>query len=134
MPIDLPAAPAAALWTALLLILLLILAMRVTRMLRKHRVAEGDGGAPELVGAIRAFGNAAEYVPSLIGALAVLALVGDNGVLVHIAGGAMFAGRLIHGFGLSRSAGVSMARSIGTVLTWLTYLFTAVALLVYAIF
>ena len=104
MPIDLPAAPAAALWTALLLILLLILAMRVTRMRRKHRVAEGDGGAPELVGAIRAFGNAAEYVPSLIGALAVLALVGDNGVLVHIAGGAMFAGRLIHGFRVRRAS------------------------------
>jgi uncharacterized membrane protein YecN with MAPEG domain len=134
MPFDLPAAQAAALWTGLLLILLLVLATRVTRMRRKHRVAEGDGGAPELVGAIRAFGNATEYVPALIAALAVLAIANANGLLVHIAGGAMFAGRLFHAIGLSRTAGVSMGRSIGTLITWITYVFTAVALLVYAIF
>ncbi len=133
MPLDLPAAPAAALWTGLLLILLLFLSVRVTRQRRKHKVAEGDGGQPALASAIRAFGNATEYIPAAIGALAVLALAGANAPVVHLAGGALFVGRMVHAFGLSRSAGVSRARSIGMLLTWVSYVFAAVALLVYAI-
>jgi uncharacterized membrane protein YecN with MAPEG domain len=45
----------------------------------------------------------------------------------------LFAGRLLHGFGLSRSGGSSFARSIGVTLTWLAYVFASAALLFYAI-
>ncbi len=78
-----PAGHAAALWTALNLLLLLLLSALVVRQRRRLRVAFGDAGSSELIRATRAFGNAAEYIPAGIGALAVLALVGANPLAIH---------------------------------------------------
>ena len=51
---------------------------------RAHGVALGDGGhARSSTQAIRAFGNATEYVPAGLVALAVLAMVGAPPLLVH---------------------------------------------------
>ena len=128
-----PSAHAAALWVGLHLILLLVLSVLVTRQRRAHDIAEGHGDEPRLAAAVRAFGNAAEYVPAGIGGLVLLALAGAMPLVVHLAGVTLFIGRLVHAIGLSRSAGTSFFRSIGMMITWVSYLFTAVALLVYAI-
>lgn len=128
-----PAAHAAALWTGLSLALLLVLSVRVVRLRRKHRVSLGDGDIPELGHAIRAFGNAAEYVPTAIGALAVLTLAGAGPLLVHAAGLLLFAGRVTHALGLSRSGEASLPRAIGVTLTWLAYVVTAAALIFFAV-
>jgi uncharacterized membrane protein YecN with MAPEG domain len=128
-----PAAHAAALWAGLNLILLLVLSVRVVRLRRRNRVALGDGGHPPLTHAIRAFGNASEYVPAAIGALAVLAIVAAPAGLVHLVGLVLFAGRVAHAIGLSRSGGASMPRAAGALATWLAYLIAAVALIFYAI-
>jgi uncharacterized membrane protein YecN with MAPEG domain len=124
---------AAALWAGLHLILLLVLAVLVTRQRRKHHVEIGDGGVPELTGAIRAFGNAAEYIPAALTALAVLALVGAEPVLIHALGITLFAGRVLHAVGLSRSTEASWPRAVGVLATWIAYIAAAAALLVYAI-
>lgn len=128
-----PAAHAAAFWTALNLILLIVLAAGVVRQRRKHRVGLGDGGVPELAQAIRVFGNASEYVPAGLAAIAVLAVVGASPFVVHLAGAMLLAGRIVHAFGLSRSIGASKARVIGMMLTWTAYIVIAVVLLFYAI-
>ena len=130
---ELTSAHAAALWSGLLIILLLVLSVMVVRQRRKHRIAVGDGGAPELLQAIRAFGNATEYIPVGVGALAVLAVVGASPLAVHLTGVMLFAGRLIHAVGLSRTTGTSLGRTIGMSLTWLAYVFAAVALIFYGI-
>ena len=65
-------AHAAALWAGLLLILLLVLSVLVTRQRRKHHVEIGDGAVPALNQAIRAFGNATEYVPAALAGLILL--------------------------------------------------------------
>ena len=124
---------AAALWVGLHLILLLVLSLLVVRQRQRHKVALGDGGVPELAQAIRAFGNATEYVPAAMVGIAVLALVEAPALAIHLTGFFLFAGRLLHGFGLSRSGGTSFARAIGITLTWLAYVFASVALLFYAI-
>lgn len=128
-----PAVHAAALWSGLLIILMLLLSVLVTRQRRAHDIAHGHGDEPRLTAAVRAFGNAAEYVPAGIGGLMLLALAGAMPLVVHLAGVSLFAGRVIHAIGLSRSAGTSLFRSVGMIVTWVSYLFTAVALLVYAI-
>jgi hypothetical protein len=128
-----PAAHAAALWTGLSLILLLVLSVRVVRLRRRHAVEFGDGERQELALAVRAFGNASEYVPAAIAAIAVLALVGAPLLLVHAAGLMLFAGRVSHAIGLSRSGEASLPRAAGVVLTWLAYILTAVTLIFYAI-
>jgi len=124
---------AAALWVGLNLILLLILSGLVVRLRQKHKIALGDGGIPELARAVRTFGNAAEYIPTGMAALAVLAVVAAHPATIHIVGLLLFAGRLIHGVGLFNTGGASIPRALGMVLTWLGYLFAAVVLLLYAI-
>ena len=124
---------AAALWVGLNLLLLLILSGLVVRLRQKHKIALGDGGIPELARAVRTFGNAAEYVPTGMVAIAVLAIVQSPALAIHIVGLLLFAGRLIHGVGLFNTGGASVPRALGMVLTWVGYLFAAVALLFYAI-
>jgi uncharacterized membrane protein YecN with MAPEG domain len=128
-----PAAQAAALWAGLNLVLMLVLSVRVVRLRRRNLVALGDGGHPPLAHAIRAFGNASEYVPAAIGALALLALVAAPPALVHVVGFVLFAGRLSHAVGLSRSGKASLPRAAGILATWLAYLVAAVGLIFYAV-
>ncbi|USQ95612.1 MAPEG family protein [Caulobacter sp. RL271] len=124
---------AAALWAGLHLFLLLILSALVVRLRQKHKVALGDEGIPELARAIRAFGNASEYIPTGIAALAVLAVAGAAPLAIHVVGFVLFAGRVAHAVGLSNSGGASIPRAVGMVATWLAYVFAGVALLLSAI-
>ncbi len=128
-----PAGHAAALWGGLLLLLMLVLAVLVTRQRRRHGVTLGDEGIEELTRAIRAFGNAAEYAPAGIAALAILAVVGANPIVVHAVGVLLVLGRLAHALGLSRSAGVSIGRLSGTIMTWLAFLIAGALLLFYSV-
>ena len=92
---------AAALWSGLLILFLVILSVRVVLARRTHRVLLGDGGVSQVTMATRVFGNAAEYIPVGVGALALLAMLGLPAMAVHVVGGALLAGRLIHAVGLS---------------------------------
>jgi uncharacterized protein len=124
---------AAALWVGLHLLLLLALSAMVVRQRQAHKVAIGDGGAPELLRAIRAFGNATEYVPAGLAALTLMAVLDVHPLVVHVAGATLFVGRVVHAIGLSRSTEATLPRAAGVTLTWLSYVFTGVALLVYAV-
>jgi uncharacterized membrane protein YecN with MAPEG domain len=126
-------AHAAALWVGLHLILLLVLSVLVVRQRRSHGVALGDADIPELTQAVRAFGNATEYVPAGLIAIAVLAMVGASPVIVHATGLTLLAGRIAHAIGLSRTGGASLPRAAGIILTWLAYIVAAVALVFNAI-
>jgi uncharacterized membrane protein YecN with MAPEG domain len=126
-------AHAAALWAGLHITLLLVLSVLVTRQRRKHSVEIGDGGVPRLNQAIRAFGNAAEYVPAAIAGLGILALVAAPPLLIHPIGLVLFAGRVLHAVGLSRSTEATWPRAAGVLATWVSYVAIAAALLFYAI-
>lgn len=126
-------AHAAALWAGLHLILLLVLSVLVTRQRRKHHVEIGDGGVPALNQAIRAFGNATEYVPAAMAGLALLALVNAPPLLIHPIGVILFVGRVAHAIGLSRSTQATLPRALGVLATWISYIAIAAALLFYAI-
>lgn len=124
---------AAALWVGLHLLLMLVLSALVVRQRQKHKILFGDEGIPEVAQAVRAFGNASEYIPAGLAGLIVLDVAGASPLLVHIAGALLFAGRVTHAVGLSTSGGVSVARSIGMTLTWLAYVFLIAATLFSAI-
>lgn len=128
-----PSAHAAALWVGLHLILLLVLSVLVVRQRRAHGVVLGDDNIPELTQAVRAFGNATEYVPGGLIAIAVLAMAGATPLIVHAMGLTLFVGRVAHAVGLSRSGGSSVLRSAGVIATWLAYILGGVALIFYAI-
>ncbi len=124
---------AAALWASLHLFLLLVLSGLVVRQRRQHRVPVGDGDVPELRRALRAFGNASEYIPAGLAALAVLTIVGAHPAIVHVIGATLFAGRVLHALALSRSTSASRGRAAGMLLTWLAWLIAAVGLLAYSV-
>ncbi|MEW5683566.1 MAG: MAPEG family protein [Pseudomonadota bacterium] len=128
----LASAHAAALWAGLHIILLLVLSVLVTRQRRKHRIEIGDGGVPALHQAIRAFGNATEYIPTALAGLAILALVGVLPLLIHAIGLTLFVGRALHAFGLSRSSAATWPRAVGVLATWIALIAIAAALLFYA--
>lgn len=112
---------------------MLVLSVRTVRLRRRLGVGLGNGGSPALERAIRAFGNASEYVPAALAGLALLAMVGVPPGLIHVLGLAFTIGRVAHAVGLSRSGGASLLRAVGVVATWLVYLTAAVILLVYAV-
>ena len=124
---------AAALWVGLHLILLLILSLLVVRQRQTHEVLLGDDGVPELTQAIRAFGNATEYIPAAMISLAVLAMLQAPTIVIHIGGGVLFVGRVTHAIGLSFSGGATFPRAMGIVITWIAYVVLSAALLFYAI-
>jgi len=119
---------AAALWSGLLLLLMLVLSVRVVMNRRKHKVLLGDGGGSQITLAGRVFGNAAEYVPVGVGALALLAMLGMPAMAVHAVGAGLLAGRLIHAVSLSDKKPTA-GRVLGMALTY-TALFTAGGMLV----
>ena len=122
---------AAALWTALLILLLVVLSVRVMRARWRHRVSLGEGPGGEMTVLSRGFGNAAEYTPLMIGALILIASLGGSTIEVHLLGGLFFLGRLLHPVGLAMRA-PNWARAAGMLLTWLPLIAAAILLLVAA--
>lgn len=122
---------AAAFWTALLLILMVVLSFLVVRQRQKNKVLLGDGGHDSLIVAGRTFGNAAEYIPAGIAALVLLAVLHNSYLVIHLVGLILFAGRLVHAVSLSTTK-VTLTRMIGMVLTYAAYTIAAVTLLLYA--
>jgi uncharacterized membrane protein YecN with MAPEG domain len=111
---------------ALLGILVFVLGANVTR----HRAIRGARGgdqastdpADTLFVAVRAHGNAAEYVPTLAVLLVVTSLVTDGWWLDTLAVAAVVA-RFLHAFGLLASGNLakrSPVKEAGALLTYLT--------------
>jgi uncharacterized membrane protein YecN with MAPEG domain len=124
---------AAALWVGLHILLMLVLSLQVVRLRSKHKVFLGDEGIPELAQAMRAFGNASEYVPPGLAGLIVLDITNTAPLLVHIGGFLLLAGRITHAIGLSNSVGTSIPRALGMTLTWCAYVYLIAATLISAV-
>ena len=122
-----------AIFIALHAILLLTLAYRVVAMRRAHKIGLGDGSLEPVQQRIRAHANATEYVPVALLELLALELLGVPAMWLYVAGGTLFVGRFLHAVGLSSAAGYSSGRFYGTLLTWLSMLGMAVALLFHAL-
>ena len=124
---------AAAVWSGLLILLLIVLAFLVVRQRQAHKVLLGHGDVPSLEQASRVFGNAIEYVPAGVAGLTLLALVGAHPSAIHAVGGALLLGRVLHAFGLSRSPGTSPGRFLGTLLTWTALVLIGTGLIGYGV-
>lgn len=121
------AVQAAALWSGLSILLLVVLSFRTIFARKRLGVSIGDGGHAELTAASRIFGNAAEYIPPCLALLVLMALLGFQPVWIHAVGGAMFVGRLLHAWGLGQAKQPSFGRMAGMILTHLSLIGGAVA-------
>jgi len=89
-----------SLYAALSAVVIVWLSLHVIKLRRIKKVRLGDGGEPELQAAIRAQGNATEYIPISLILLVLLELSGAHMALVHAGGMAILVGRLLHARGL----------------------------------
>lgn len=122
-----------AIYTGLLALILLFLALRVVLLRRKFKVGIGTNQNKELARAIRVHANALEYVPIALLMLAVAEINGIHLYFVNASGIALVVARILHAYGLSRSAGVSFGRFYGTLLTWIVILVLSICIIVSSI-
>ncbi len=122
---------AAALWSGLLVLLMVILSIRVVMARRSNRILLGDGGNAQVALAGRVFGNASEYIPVGIAALVALTALGLPAYAIHAVGGTLFLGRLVHCVSLSDKKPTA-GRVLGMALTFLALLAAGGMLLVHA--
>lgn len=120
----------AALYVAANLLILFWLAVRVIGYRAKGRISIGDGGSEDLAIAMRVHANAAEYIPSALVGLVLLALMDVALWQVHGIGAALTLGRVLHPIGMSR--GPIVLRQIGMVGTFAAYIGLVLALVVAA--
>jgi uncharacterized membrane protein YecN with MAPEG domain len=106
------------LYAAIVALIVVILAIRVTLRRRAIKVGIGNGGDAVLAQRIRVHANAAEYVPLALILLLILELDQTQPLLIHVFGCMLVAGRLLHAYGLSSTPGLSPGRAVGMVLTW----------------
>ncbi|REL26426.1 hypothetical protein DXX93_07430 [Thalassotalea euphylliae] len=118
------------LYTSLLAILFIALSFNVSRLRLKHKVSIGGDGVKPLEKAIRIQANFTEYVPLALIMLAVLELAGLAAMWLHILGLTILLGRVLHAMGLTKTLGVSLARQIGTLATFMVLLVMPVIFLV----
>ena len=123
---------AAALYTALLTLVLLGLKLFVGARRGALKVPSGDVSNPEFARVQRVQQNAVEDVPVLVIALVLSAMLAAPVWLIHAAGAVLVISRLGHAFGLASKDGFSPGRAFGTLGTLLVYLALAAALLLRA--
>jgi uncharacterized membrane protein YecN with MAPEG domain len=85
-----------------------------------------------MVGPLRAHANNTETVPIVIVLMLVMLLFQVNIVVIHLVGGFLTLGRLLHAFGLSRNVGTSTARLLGMTFTWLATIIAIAVVLWFA--
>ena len=107
------------LYAALLALLMVGLALRVMLLRRRTSVGLGDGGNRSVACAVRAHGNATEYVPVALILLLVLELNQTLPVLLHVFGIGLLVARVAHAMGLTKTPGISAGRAVGAALTLL---------------
>lgn len=121
-----------SLYAALLAILIVWLSLHVIKLRRAKKVSLGDGREPELRIAIRAQGNATEYIPISLILLVLLELNGAHSALVHSGGVAVLTGRLLHARGLLTES--LRCRVLGMQITIFTLTVLAIANFAYALY
>jgi uncharacterized protein len=114
--------PITALYAAILTLILVALAINVTLHRRKLKIGLGAGSDPLMLRMMRIHGNAVEYIPIALLLMLVYELNGGAHTALHVCGGALILGRVLHAAGLWGSDGQSAGRAIGQTLTWLALL------------
>lgn len=126
------AIPATALAAAVLGVLVVVLAGRVSALRLRHKVSLGDGGNRELARAIRAHGNTMEWVPMFLVMLLAYELIVGPCLYASVAAGGFVFGRLLFAWGLWNRT-FSRSRQIGAALSYLAVLAMSILLVLAAL-
>lgn len=89
-----------SLYAGLLGLQMCLLGLTVSGYRFKHGVSVGDGGKPDLLIAIRRFGNFTEHVPMALLLMLLLELTQSSPTLLHSLGITLLLARIAHQIGL----------------------------------
>ncbi len=116
-------------YAGLLGLLFLLLSFWVVKRRAQFRVMIGEGEAPEMLAAIRAHGNFAEYVPLTLLLMALCELAGVGALWLHLGGVLLVVWRILHAIGIQIPRAPNMPRLFGTLFFWLSLgIFSVLAL------
>lgn len=116
-------------YAALLALLFVFLSLRTISYRRRFSVAIGSGEQALLARASRAHGNFAEYVPLALLLIFFIETGAAIPLLVHALCLLLLAGRLIHAYGISQEKENLRFRVTGMVMTFVTIVIAAIALI-----
>ena len=119
-----------ALYALPLALLGLVLWFRVSMVRAQLKVSIGEAGNPVLHERIRQHGNFIEWAPWVILLMALAEGNGAGALWLHISGGLLLAGRLIHPFGLKADNPAHPLRYVGNTASLLATLNVMVCLAV----
>ncbi len=115
-----------AFYASLCAILVIALALRVSKYRLKYRVGIGAGENRDLDIAIRCHANAVEILPIALFILLMAELQGLHFIALHVAGIVLTLSRILHPVGLTKGGGgTHFGRKYGTIISWLTVLVLA---------
>ncbi|MGL4634888.1 MAG: MAPEG family protein [Beijerinckiaceae bacterium] len=105
--------PVTSLYALPLIVIFLALWMNVTSTRSKMNQSIGDGGSVDLHERIRKHGNFVEWVPFVMILMLLAEARGTGAMWLHIAGGLLTLGRVLHAFGLKADAPTHPLRIAG---------------------
>jgi uncharacterized protein len=116
-------------YAALLALIFVGLSVRTLRMRRRLQIAVGDAANPEMLRAMRAHANFAEYVPLNLILIYFVESTGTSKYLVHALGSSILVGRILHAYGVSQVEENFSFRVAGMALTLTPLIAAALCLL-----
>jgi len=120
-------------YAGLIGLLLLWLSARVIGARRSERVLVGDGDNKLVKKRMRVQANCVEYAPLCLILILMAELQGAPALAVHILGGALVLGRVMHALGLGGEPQIIPLRFCGMILTFLVLICAALANIGHAI-
>jgi uncharacterized membrane protein YecN with MAPEG domain len=100
-------------YTAITILIMVLLAARAAVSRNKFRTALGDGGNDEMAVILRGFGNLAEYAPAVLLLLLMMEIKGVETKWLHIYGSVFIALRILHPIALFGKTNVTKFKRIG---------------------
>ena len=117
-------------FAAILSFIFVFLTVRTLRLRRRFRIAVGDFGNLEMLRAVRAHGNFAEYVPLTLLLIYFVEQVHGHSWLIYTLGSVLTLGRMSHSYGVSQLNENFFFRVFGMACTFSTIGISALYLLV----
>ena len=114
-----------ALYTAILSLIVVALAINVTAHRVKLSVPLGDGGNPQMLRMIRLHANAAEYIPLACLLMLIYEINSGWHAALHTAGIVLIVARLVQTWNMWETENAGFGRRTGQALTWLTIIVLA---------
>ncbi|MBB5516498.1 hypothetical protein FHS89_002529 [Rubricella aquisinus] len=124
---------ALALYAGGLGLVLIALAVNVVRVRVREGVLMGDGGNKAMIRAMRGMANFVEFVPLTLGLLVLIALLGAPVLAMHLLGGTLFVGRLVHGWHFMQADAPGWQRSFGALASLVVLGASSAGLILHAI-